>query len=107
MRINVGLMLTVCLLSVPLHASELFEDFDSPSKPHLTHKKPILGKLGKKISHQDGQFHAYTIDRTEDRIDFFRDGVHQQTITSLVPDSPARLLVGVRHMSWTGVAPRQ
>ena len=71
-------------------------------KPHVTHKKPILDKSGKKISHQDGQFHVYTIDWTENRIDFFIDGVHQQTITSLVPDSPARLLVGVRHMSWTG-----
>ena len=71
-------------------------------KPHVTHKKPIVDKSGKKISHQDGQFHVYTIDWTEDRVDFLIDGVHQQTITSLVPDSPARLLVGVRHMSWTG-----
>jgi hypothetical protein len=71
-------------------------------KPHVTHKKPIRDKSGKKTSHQDGQFHVYTIDWREDGVDFFIDGVHQQTITSLVPDSPARLLVGMRHMSWTG-----
>jgi hypothetical protein len=72
------------------------------SKPHVTHKKPIVDESGKKISHQDGQFHVYTIDWTEERVDFSIDGVLQQTITSLVPDSPARLYVGMRHMSWTG-----
>jgi beta-glucanase (GH16 family) len=72
------------------------------SKPHVTHKKPIVDASGQKTSHSDHQFHTYTIDWREDRVDFFIDGVHQQTIDNLVPDSPARLLVGVRHMSWTG-----
>ncbi len=72
------------------------------NKPHVTHKKPILDESGKKTSHQDGQFHIYTIDWRDNRVDFFIDGVHQQTITSLVPDSPSTLYVGMRHMSWTG-----
>jgi hypothetical protein len=71
-------------------------------KPHVTHKKPIVDKSGQKISHQDGEFHIYTIDWRKDRVDFYIDGVHQQTIDDLVPESPARLLLGMRHMSWTG-----
>lgn len=72
------------------------------SRPHVTHKKPVVDASGENISHQDGQFHVYTIDWRRDRVDFFIDGVHQQTIESLVPESPARLLVGMRHMGWTG-----
>jgi hypothetical protein len=72
------------------------------SRPHVTHKKPIVDASGQKTSHQDGEFHVYTIDWRKDRVEFFIDGVHQQTIDNLVPDSPARLLVGMRHMSWTG-----
>jgi hypothetical protein len=72
------------------------------SKPHVTHKKPIVDSSGGRISHQDGRFHIYTIDWREDRVDFYIDGVHQQTIAGLVPDSPSTLYVGMRHMSWTG-----
>jgi hypothetical protein len=71
-------------------------------KPEISFKKPIVDKRGEKISHQDEKFHIYTIEWGKDRIDFFIDGVHQQTITELVPDKPATVLVGMRHMGWTG-----
>jgi hypothetical protein len=71
-------------------------------KPHVTHKQPILDKSGEKISHQDDSFHVYTIDWRSNRVDFLIDGVHQQTITDLVPQLPANLHIGMRHMSWTG-----
>jgi hypothetical protein len=71
-------------------------------KPEISHKKAIVDKRGKKVSHQDGKFHIYTIEWRKDRIDFFIDGVHQQTITELVPDKATTVLVGMRHMSWTG-----
>jgi hypothetical protein len=72
------------------------------SKPHVSHKQPIVDESGNKISHQDGEFHIYTIEWRPTRVDFIIDGVHQQTITNLVPESPANLHVGMRHMSWTG-----
>lgn len=71
-------------------------------KPEVSYKKPIRDKAGHKVSHSDGEFHIYTIEWRRDRLDFLIDGVHQQTITKLVPDRPATVLVGVRHMSWTG-----
>jgi hypothetical protein len=71
-------------------------------KPEISHKKPILDKSDKKVSHQDDRFHVYTIDWHKDRIDFLIDSVHQQTITKLVPNKTTTILIGMRHMSWTG-----
>jgi hypothetical protein len=71
-------------------------------QPAISHKQPIVNAKGERISHDDGEFHVYTIDWAPDRVDFAIDGVHQQTITGVVPKTPSDLLVGVRHMSWTG-----
>ena len=71
-------------------------------KPEVSHKQPIRDKSGKKVSHQDDKFHVYTIEWGKDKVVFLIDGVHQQTITKLVPQRPTTVLVGMRHMSWTG-----
>jgi hypothetical protein len=71
-------------------------------QPAISHKQPVVDADGKKISLDDGKFHIYTIDWAPERVDFAIDGVHQQTITGVVPKTPSALLVGVRHMSWTG-----
>ena len=70
--------------------------------PAISHKKPIVNEAGKKVSHQDDSFHIYTIEWRTDSVDFFIDGVRQQTITEVIPDSASTVLVGMRHMSWTG-----
>lgn len=69
---------------------------------NTSHKQPILDESGEKTSHQDDQFHIYTIDWHKDSVDFLIDGVQQQTITKAVPNSPATLFVGMRHLDWTG-----
>jgi beta-glucanase (GH16 family) len=75
---------------------------ESTCKPEVSFKQPIRDAKGAKVSHQDGKFHTYAIEWRKNRIDFFIDGVHQQTITRLVPTHPATLHVGMRHMGWTG-----
>lgn len=70
--------------------------------PAISHKKPIVNKAGEKVSHLDNQFHTYTIEWRSRRVDFFIDGVHQQTIIKVVADSPSTLHVSMRHMNWTG-----
>jgi hypothetical protein len=71
-------------------------------KPHISRKQAVVNAAGEKVSHADGQFHVYRIEWRAERVDFYIDGVHQQTITGVVPDSPSRVLVGMRHMMWTG-----
>ena len=71
-------------------------------EPAISYKQPIVDADGANISHDDGEFHTYTIDWASDRVDFLIDGVHQKTITEVVPETPAAVLVGMRQMSWTG-----
>lgn len=71
-------------------------------KPEVSFKQPIVDKKGKKVSHDDGKFHIYTIDWYKNKIDFFIDGVYQKTISKLSPKNPTVVNVGMRHMAWTG-----
>jgi hypothetical protein len=71
-------------------------------KPHISHKEPIVDTHGKKVSHKDGQFHTYKINWFKDQVDFYIDDVYQTSIRKVVPDSKSTVLIGMRHMSWTG-----
>ena len=71
-------------------------------KPEISHKQPIKDAKGNEISIDDNRFHTFRIDWYKDHIDFYIDDVYQQTIKKLVPKHKAKLLVGVRHMSWCG-----
>ena len=71
-------------------------------KPFRSHAQPVKDAEGRKLSLEDEDFHTFTIDWFEDKVVFYIDGVHQQTITDVVPDSPGSVIFGMRHMSWTG-----
>lgn len=71
-------------------------------RPKESHKKPIVDDACKKVSHDDGNFHTYRIDWYTDKVVFYVDGVKQDSISKVVPDSPSDVILGLRHMSWTG-----
>ena len=71
-------------------------------EPFVTQMQPIRDANDKKVSHQDGEFHTYTIEWRKSSIRFYIDDVFQQEITSMVPDSISDVIIGMRQMKWTG-----
>jgi len=67
-------------------------------------KKPLRDAQGAKVSHQDNQFHIYTIEWYPHEVRFLVDGVLQETIRDAVPDQPTRVIFGLRQMPWAGRA---
>lgn len=88
----------------------------STLEPHTSIKAAVVNENGQKVSHDDGEFHIYTIewlhgaqysptpqnDGRDGRVNFYIDGVYQTSIYHPVPESPSEVLLGVRNMSWTG-----
>lgn len=73
--------------------------------PMRVHKTPVRDAAGAAVSHADGRFHVYTIDWRRDAVRFFIDGVLQHVVTDLVPQRPARVIVGMRQAPWSGGRP--
>ncbi len=65
---------------------------------------PIRDAERKKVSHQDGEFHVYTIEWYPHEVRFLVDGVLQKVIPDSVPDRPTRVIFGLRQMPWAGRA---
>jgi len=63
---------------------------------------PIRDAQRRKISHQDGAFHTYTIEWHPHEVRFLVDGVLQGVIPDPVPDRPTRVIFGLRQMPWAG-----
>ncbi|PQJ80430.1 Ig-like domain-containing protein [Polaribacter porphyrae] len=72
------------------------------NKPFTGTKKPVVNNLNEKISLIDDQFHTYTIDWREDKIDFFIDGILQETITTNVATGWSEVIIGFRQLPWAG-----
>jgi hypothetical protein len=72
--------------------------------PIPTHsiRSPILDAKGRRVSHQDGKFHIYTIEWRPDGVRFFIDRVPQATLPGPSPRGPALLIFGMRQMPWAG-----
>ena len=70
--------------------------------PKRTMRKPIHGAQGQRISHRDDQFHTYTIEWRQHSILFYIDGIQQALIDDVVPDTPSRVIFGMRRMPWSG-----
>ena len=64
--------------------------------------KPVVNQLNEKISLIDNQFHTYTIDWRDNRIDFFIDGVIQETITTSIASGVSEVIIGFRQLPWAG-----
>ena len=71
-------------------------------QPSRSIRTPILNARGTKVSHQDGAFHIYTIEWRPESVRFIIDGITQGVITDIVPDSPSRVILGMRRMPWAG-----
>ena len=63
---------------------------------------PIVDADGRRVSHQDGKFHTYSIEWRTNSVRFIIDGVEQAVIDKVVPQEPADLIVGLRQMPWAG-----
>lgn len=72
------------------------------NKPFTGTAKPVVNQSKKKISLIDNQFHTYTIDWRDNRIDFFIDGVIQETFTTSIALGVSEVIIGFRHLPWAG-----
>lgn len=75
--------------------------------PMRFHPTPVRDAAGAAVSHADGRFHVYTIDWRRDAVRFCIDGVLQHAVTDLVPQRPARVIVGMRQAPWSAGRPWQ
>ena len=75
---------------------------ENSNRPFTGTKKPVVNNLNEKISLIDDDFHTYTIDWREDRIDFFIDGVLQEVITTNVATGWSEVIIGFRQLPWAG-----
>ena len=65
-------------------------------------QNPITDAGGRRVSHQDGNFHTYAIEWRTNSVRFLIDGVEQAVIKDVVPQGKADLIVGLRQMPWAG-----
>ena len=63
---------------------------------------PITDAHGRKVSHQDGKFHIYTLEWRSGGVRFFIDNVLQTAITDGAPQPAATVIFGIRQMPWAG-----
>ncbi len=64
--------------------------------------KPIVNAYKEKVSHIDDKFHTYTIDWRADQVDFFIDGVWQESFTGFVAREKSEVIIGFRALPWAG-----
>ncbi|MGY6648340.1 Ig-like domain-containing protein [Wenyingzhuangia sp. IMCC45574] len=75
---------------------------ENSGQPFTGTMKAVVNDQNEKISLIDDEFHTYTIDWREDRIDFFIDGVLQETITTNVAEKESEIIFGFRQLPWAG-----
>lgn len=75
---------------------------ENTNKPFTGTAKPVVNRSKEKISLIDNQFHTYTIDWRENSIDFFIDGVIQETITTSIASGVSEVIIGFRQLPWAG-----
>ena len=75
---------------------------ENTNRPFTGTKKAVVNQQGEKISLIDNEFHIYTIDWRSNKIDFFIDGVLQETITTNVATKKAEVIFGFRQLPWAG-----
>ena len=75
---------------------------ENTNQPFTGTMKAVVNQNNEKISLIDDEFHIYTIDWRADRIDFFIDGVIQETITTSVAEGVSEVIIGFRQLPWAG-----
>lgn len=64
--------------------------------------KPVTNANNENISLRDDEFHTYTIDWREDQVDYFIDGVLQESFTTNVATGMSEVIIGFRQLIWAG-----
>lgn len=75
---------------------------ENTNVPFTGTKKAVVNQSNEKISLIDDEFHVYTIDWRSNKIDFFIDGVLQETITTNIATGKAEVIFGFRQLPWAG-----
>ena len=75
---------------------------ENTEHPFTGTKKAIVNQADEKISLIDDEFHTYTIDWRSNQLDFFIDGVLQETINTNVATGVSEVIIGFRGLPWAG-----
>lgn len=75
---------------------------ENTERPFTGTKKAIINQAEEKISLIDNEFHTYTIDWRSNQLDFFVDGVLQETINTNVATGVSEVIIGFRDLPWAG-----
>jgi hypothetical protein len=75
---------------------------ENTERPFTGTKKAVVNQSDEKISLIDDQFHTYTIDWRSYQLDFFIDGVLQETINTNVATGWSEVIIGFRDLPWAG-----
>lgn len=62
--------------------------------------KPVVDANGDKISLIDDEFHTYTIDWRTDQVDFYIDGVLQDSFNTNIAAGWGEVIIGFRNLPW-------
>lgn len=70
--------------------------------PFTGSQKPVIDANNNKISLIDSEFHTYTIDWRANQVDFFIDGVLQESFNTTVATGWSEVIIGYRNLPWAG-----
>ena len=70
--------------------------------PFTGSQKPVIDANNNKISLIDNEFHTYTIDWREDKVDFFIDDVLQESFNTNIATGWSEVIIGYRNLPWSG-----
>ncbi len=64
--------------------------------------KPVKNANDENISLMDDEFHTLTIDWREDQVDYFIDGVLQESFDTNIAMGMSEVIIGFRQLTWAG-----
>lgn len=70
--------------------------------PFTGSQKPVVDANNNKVSLIDDDFHTYTIDWKSDEVDFYIDGVLQESFNTTVATGRSEVIIGYRNLPWAG-----
>ena len=76
---------------------------ENTTLPYTGSAKAIVNEDNKKISLMDNEFHTYTIEWRSDSVDFFVDGVLQDSFDTNIAKGWSEVIIGFRNLPWAGI----
>ena len=75
---------------------------ENTALPHTGSAKAVVNVDNQKISLMDDEFHTYTIEWRSDSVDFFIDGVLQDSFDTNIAKGWSEVIIGFRNLPWAG-----